>query len=143
MFRTRFHCHHYYTLICLLLFLLLFFIMFKLDHPPTINRPNKYNLFHHNCNNFTNEVALFLTGKEIPQEILNLPNEVLSTYVSIRIFFLYTIETILCGRCTQLTYVCYFFCALPNWECSTAYSIYNIVHVVREMPILLHFGSFS
>src|SRR5699024_9307092 len=44
-------------------------------------RPQRYNLFHHNCNNFSNEVAMFLTGSEIPQEILSLPYEVLSTYV--------------------------------------------------------------
>ena len=25
-----------------------------------------YNLFHHNCNNFSNELATFLTGSGIP-----------------------------------------------------------------------------
>ncbi|XP_015793237.1 uncharacterized protein LOC107369774 isoform X2 [Tetranychus urticae] len=38
-----------------------------------------YDLFKHNCNNFSNEVAQFLTGVGIPEEIINLPSEVLST----------------------------------------------------------------
>ncbi|CAK4806673.1 unnamed protein product [Aphanomyces euteiches] len=38
-----------------------------------------YNLLSHNCNNFSNEVAQFLLGSGIPQHILDLPNEVLST----------------------------------------------------------------
>ena len=38
-----------------------------------------YNLFTHNCNNFSNEVSQFLLGKGIPAHIINLPNEVLST----------------------------------------------------------------
>ncbi|KAJ8959752.1 hypothetical protein NQ314_006181 [Rhamnusium bicolor] len=38
-----------------------------------------YNLFHHNCNNFSEEVAQFLCGVSIPKNILDLPNEVLST----------------------------------------------------------------
>ncbi|KAF0689095.1 Aste57867_19367 [Aphanomyces stellatus] len=38
-----------------------------------------YNLLSHNCNNFSNEVAQFLLGTGIPQHILDLPNEVLST----------------------------------------------------------------
>ncbi|KAL3216493.1 hypothetical protein MRX96_033042 [Rhipicephalus microplus] len=32
-----------------------------------------YNLFRHNCNNFSQDVAMFLTGKSIPREILELP----------------------------------------------------------------------
>ncbi|XP_034427118.1 desumoylating isopeptidase 1b [Hippoglossus hippoglossus] len=40
---------------------------------------NKYNLFEHNCNTFSNEVAQFLTGKKIPSYITDLPSEVLST----------------------------------------------------------------
>ncbi|RWS25042.1 hypothetical protein B4U80_04571 [Leptotrombidium deliense] len=43
------------------------------------SRPGTYDLFHHNCNNFSNEVATFLVGKGIPKEIVDLPNEVLST----------------------------------------------------------------
>ncbi|XP_038591892.1 desumoylating isopeptidase 1-like [Micropterus salmoides] len=42
-------------------------------------RGDKYNLFEHNCNAFSNEVAQFLTGKKIPSYITDLPSEVLST----------------------------------------------------------------
>ncbi|KAM7257728.1 hypothetical protein ACFE04_013469 [Oxalis oulophora] len=38
-----------------------------------------YNLMAHNCNNFSNEVANFLVSKGIPDYILQLPNEVLSS----------------------------------------------------------------
>jgi len=38
-----------------------------------------YNLFEHNCNNFSEECSRFLTGKGIPEYIINLPSEVLST----------------------------------------------------------------
>lgn len=38
-----------------------------------------YSLLTHNCNNFTNEVAQFLVGAAIPEYILNLPNEVMSS----------------------------------------------------------------
>ncbi|KAL5996981.1 hypothetical protein ACLOJK_007907 [Asimina triloba] len=38
-----------------------------------------YSLLRHNCNNFSNEVAQFLVGVTIPDYILNLPNEVLSS----------------------------------------------------------------
>ncbi|CAG2117344.1 unnamed protein product, partial [Medioppia subpectinata] len=41
--------------------------------------PGTYNLFEHNCNNFSNELSLFLTGRPIPQEIIDLPQEVLNT----------------------------------------------------------------
>lgn len=41
--------------------------------------PEKYNLFTNNCNNFSNECAMFLTGSGIPSHIVNLPNEVLAT----------------------------------------------------------------
>ncbi|XP_026170771.1 desumoylating isopeptidase 1b isoform X2 [Mastacembelus armatus] len=40
---------------------------------------DKYNLFDHNCNTFSNEVAQFLTGRNIPSYITDLPSEVLST----------------------------------------------------------------
>jgi len=40
---------------------------------------DKYNLLEHNCNNFSDETAKFLVGKGIPQHILDLPREVLST----------------------------------------------------------------
>jgi ankyrin repeat protein len=38
-----------------------------------------YNVFKHNCNNFTNECANFLLGNGIPDDIINLPNEFLNT----------------------------------------------------------------
>ncbi|XP_066293345.1 uncharacterized protein [Branchiostoma lanceolatum] len=38
-----------------------------------------YHLLQHNCNNFSSEVAQFLTGNDVPGHITNLPNEVLST----------------------------------------------------------------
>ncbi|PIA35996.1 hypothetical protein AQUCO_03400117v1 [Aquilegia coerulea] len=38
-----------------------------------------YNLLKHNCNNFSNEVAQFLVGTDIPDYILQLPNEVLNS----------------------------------------------------------------
>ncbi|KAI3760242.1 hypothetical protein L1987_50635 [Smallanthus sonchifolius] len=38
-----------------------------------------YSLMTHNCNNFSNEVAQFLVGATIPDYILNLPNEVMSS----------------------------------------------------------------
>ncbi|KZV46591.1 desumoylating isopeptidase 1, partial [Dorcoceras hygrometricum] len=38
-----------------------------------------YRLLTHNCNNFSNEVAQFLVGASIPEYILNLPNEVMSS----------------------------------------------------------------
>ncbi|KAK8763422.1 uncharacterized protein LOC144109401 [Amblyomma americanum] len=38
-----------------------------------------YNLLRHNCNNFSQDVAMFLTGKSIPREILELPDEFLRT----------------------------------------------------------------
>ncbi|KAF5179554.1 Desumoylating isopeptidase [Thalictrum thalictroides] len=38
-----------------------------------------YSLLKHNCNNFSNEVAQFLVGTDIPDYILQLPNEVLNS----------------------------------------------------------------
>jgi hypothetical protein len=38
-----------------------------------------YSLLTHNCNNFSNEVAQFLVGATIPDHILQLPNEVMSS----------------------------------------------------------------
>ncbi|XWS36555.1 hypothetical protein CRYUN_Cryun20dG0094700 [Craigia yunnanensis] len=38
-----------------------------------------YSLLTHNCNNFSNEVAQFLVGSNIPEYILQLPNEVMSS----------------------------------------------------------------
>ncbi|XP_040842727.1 desumoylating isopeptidase 1 isoform X2 [Ochotona curzoniae] len=44
-----------------------------------MHRGEAYNLFEHNCNTFSNEVAQFLTGRKIPSYITDLPSEVLST----------------------------------------------------------------
>ncbi|XP_027350419.1 uncharacterized protein LOC113861656 [Abrus precatorius] len=41
--------------------------------------PETYSLLTHNCNNFSNEVAQFLVGTTIPDYILQLPNEVMSS----------------------------------------------------------------
>ncbi|CAK9206079.1 unnamed protein product [Sphagnum troendelagicum] len=38
-----------------------------------------YNIVHHNCNNFSDEVSQFLVGSGIPQHILHLPAEVLNS----------------------------------------------------------------
>jgi hypothetical protein len=38
-----------------------------------------YNLFTHNCNNFTDEVVQFLLGEGIPKRILDLPQRFLAT----------------------------------------------------------------
>ena len=40
---------------------------------------DKYDLFHHNCNNFSHETAQFLVGRGIPQHIIDLPGEILAT----------------------------------------------------------------
>ncbi|XP_030631197.1 desumoylating isopeptidase 1b [Chanos chanos] len=42
-------------------------------------RADSYNLFEHNCNTFSNELAQFLTGRKIPSYITDLPSEVLAT----------------------------------------------------------------
>ena len=38
-----------------------------------------YNLTNHNCNNFSDEVCEFLVGKNIPEDIVSLPSDVLDT----------------------------------------------------------------
>ncbi|XP_038935211.1 desumoylating isopeptidase 1 isoform X2 [Rattus norvegicus] len=50
-----------------------------LSKPLSMYRGEAYNLFEHNCNTFSNEVAQFLTGRKIPSYITDLPSEVLST----------------------------------------------------------------
>jgi len=40
---------------------------------------DRYDLFHHNCNNFSHETAQFLVGRGIPQHIIDLPGEILAT----------------------------------------------------------------
>ncbi|KAF3908467.1 hypothetical protein ABW21_db0203579 [Orbilia brochopaga] len=41
--------------------------------------PESYDLFMHNCNNFTDDFATFLVGQGIPKHITSLPADVLST----------------------------------------------------------------
>jgi thiol-disulfide isomerase/thioredoxin len=41
--------------------------------------PESYDLFMHNCNNFSNDFAMFLVGKGIPDHITSLPETVLNT----------------------------------------------------------------
>ncbi|KAH7384081.1 PPPDE putative peptidase domain-containing protein [Phaeosphaeria sp. MPI-PUGE-AT-0046c] len=41
--------------------------------------PESYDLFMHNCNNFSNDFAMFLVGKGIPEHITSLPQTVLDT----------------------------------------------------------------
>ena len=38
-----------------------------------------YDVFNHNCNNFTDEVAKLVLGEGIPKEIVDLPKEFLET----------------------------------------------------------------
>ncbi|CAG7724476.1 unnamed protein product [Allacma fusca] len=45
----------------------------------TTFRGDTYDLFYHNCNNFSHELAQFLTGNGVPLFILSLPHEVAST----------------------------------------------------------------
>lgn len=45
----------------------------------TIYTPESYDLFLHNCNNFTQDFAMFLVGKSIPENIRNLPRTFLDT----------------------------------------------------------------
>ncbi|KAE8380899.1 thioredoxin [Aspergillus bertholletiae] len=50
-----------------------------LDSLRDIYTPESYDLFLHNCNNFTQDLAMFLLGKSIPDHIRNLPQTFLST----------------------------------------------------------------
>ena len=38
-----------------------------------------YDVFNHNCNNFTDEVAMLVLGEGIPKDIVDLPKEFLAT----------------------------------------------------------------
>jgi thiol-disulfide isomerase/thioredoxin len=44
-----------------------------------LTREQSYDLFMHNCNNFSNDFAMFLVGKGIPEHITSLPQTVLDT----------------------------------------------------------------
>ena len=54
-------------------------IMDYLDSLKDIYTPESYDLFSHNCNNFTNDFGMFLVGKGIPDHITNLPRRILDT----------------------------------------------------------------
>ncbi|ORX47548.1 DUF862-domain-containing protein [Piromyces finnis] len=54
------------------------FLEFLQDISPRYTEAT-YDLFENNCNNFSNEVSQFLTGKKIPEFINNLPKDALNT----------------------------------------------------------------
>lgn len=62
---------------------LLLGLAFHVSIPFLWRRSESYNIFEHNCNTFSNEVAQFLTGRKIPSYITDLPSEVLATWVCI------------------------------------------------------------
>ena len=45
-------------------------------------RGDRYDLFKHNCNNFSNVVAQFLCGKSIPHYILELPQKFMNSPIA-------------------------------------------------------------
>jgi len=49
------------------------------EHSQGRFKGDRYDLLNHNCNNFSNEAGQFLTGKGIPQYILDLPGEIMAT----------------------------------------------------------------
>jgi len=48
-----------------------------LDSLREIYTVEAYDLWRHNCNNFSNDFAMFLLGKGIPSHISNMPQAVL------------------------------------------------------------------
>ena len=54
-------------------------ILEYLDSLREIYTPESYDLFLHNCNNFSNDFSMFLVGKGIPEHITSLPQTVLNT----------------------------------------------------------------
>ncbi|KAK0670494.1 hypothetical protein QBC41DRAFT_364018 [Cercophora samala] len=50
-----------------------------LDSLREIYTVQAYDLWKHNCNNFSNDLAMFLLGKGIPEHIVNLPQTVLDS----------------------------------------------------------------
>ncbi|RMZ01227.1 hypothetical protein D0862_06435 [Hortaea werneckii] len=54
-------------------------ILEYLESLKQIYTPESYDLFAHNCNNFTNDFAMFLVGRGIPDHITSLPKRVLDT----------------------------------------------------------------
>ncbi|KAH6649125.1 PUL domain-containing protein [Truncatella angustata] len=49
------------------------------DSLRSIFTPAAYDLFRHNCNNFSNDFAMFLLGNGIPERISNMPQAVLDS----------------------------------------------------------------
>jgi hypothetical protein len=52
---------------------------FEIKFLLTINlefTPDRYDIFYHNCNHFTDKCTRYLLGKSIPDEIKNLPSEI-------------------------------------------------------------------
>jgi thiol-disulfide isomerase/thioredoxin len=54
-------------------------ILEYLESLKEVYTPESYDLFAHNCNNFSNDFAMFLVGKGIPDHITSLPQTVLDT----------------------------------------------------------------
>lgn len=54
-------------------------ILEYLESLKEVYTPESYNLFMHNCNNFSNDFSMFLVGKGIPDHITSLPQTFLST----------------------------------------------------------------
>lgn len=50
-----------------------------IDSLAQIYTPESYDLFLHNCNNFTQDLSMFLVGKDIPEDIRTLPQKFLQT----------------------------------------------------------------
>ncbi|KAL7625791.1 hypothetical protein AAE478_005014 [Parahypoxylon ruwenzoriense] len=50
-----------------------------LDSLKEIYTPQAYDLFRHNCNNFSNDFSTFLVGEGIPEHITNMPQAVLDS----------------------------------------------------------------
>lgn len=54
-------------------------ILEYLESLKQVYTPESYDLFAHNCNNFTHDFSMFLLGKGIPNHITSLPQRVLDT----------------------------------------------------------------
>jgi len=50
-----------------------------LDSMREVYTPQAYDLFRHNCNNFSNDFAMFMLGTGIPSHITNMPQAVLDS----------------------------------------------------------------
>lgn len=54
-------------------------ILEYIDSLESVYTPESYDLFFKNCNNFTQDLSVFLVGKEIPANIRDIPQKFLST----------------------------------------------------------------